>query len=162
MVGAGTGPAPQVSDDPSAVAHGPSRTSPSSGPRPTAVYGAPFEPLAGFYAYGPDTEMPPCGPRPAYEEIADNAFYCPDDDIIAGDEVPLIPQLNEQFGPFTVAIVFAHEYGHAVQARFGTSDRTVVPEMQADCFAGAWTQWVADGERENFYRGGGPRLAWPA
>ena len=64
-----------------------------------------------------------------------------------------MPQLNEDFGAFTVAIVIAHEYGHAVQARFGTPDRTVDLELQADCFAGAWTQRVADGSAEGFDAG---------
>ena len=149
----GDGPsAPQVSDDPAAVAQRAvddvtdfwHDTYPE-------VYGEEFQDLAGFYPYGPETEMPPCGPfELAYEEIADNAFYCPDDDIIAWDEGTLMPELNEEFGAFTVAIVIAHEYGHAAQARFGTPDRTVDLELQADCFAGAWTQRVASGEAEGF------------
>jgi predicted metalloprotease len=116
------------------------------------LYGSEFEPVEGYYGYGPDTEMPPCGnPRPSYEEIADNAFYCPESDIIAADEDRLIPFLAENFHPFTIGIVFAHEYGHAIQARAGAfADRSVVTEMQADCFAGAWTAWVADGNSDNF------------
>jgi predicted metalloprotease len=115
------------------------------------VYGEEFQEVAGFYPYGPDTDPPPCGsPPPRYEEIAQNAFYCPGDDIIAWDEYALMPALNEEFGSFTVAIVIAHEYGHAIQARFGTGDRTVDLELQADCFAGAWTASVADGESERF------------
>jgi predicted metalloprotease len=149
----GDGPsAPQVSDDPSAVAQRAVEdvTEFWRGTYP-AVYGEEFQELAGFYPYGPNTETPPCGPiELAYEEIANNAFYCPDDDIIAWDEGQLMPQLNEEFGAFTVAIVIAHEYGHAAQARFGTADRTVDLELQADCFAGAWTQRVADGEAEGF------------
>jgi predicted metalloprotease len=36
-------------------------------------------------------------------------------------------------------VVFAHEYGHAIQVRLGrTRQPTVVLEQQADCFAGAW------------------------
>jgi predicted metalloprotease len=151
--GTGEGPStPQVSDDPSAVAL-------RAVDDVTAywidtypdVYGDDFVELAGFYPYGPDTEMPPCGPYEInYEEIADNAFYCPDDDIIAWDEGQLMPALNEEFGAFTVAIVIAHEYGHAAQARFGTPDRTVDLELQADCFAGSWTRRVAEGDAEGF------------
>ena len=116
------------------------------------LYGSQFEPVEGYYGYGPNTEMPPCGnPRPTYEDIADNAFYCPESDIIAADEDRLIPYLAEQFHPFTIGIVFAHEYGHAIQARAGIfSNRSVITEMQADCFAGAWTAWVADGNSGNF------------
>ena len=118
------------------------------------LYGDEFEDLAGFYGYGPDTEPPPCGsPPPSYDLIAENAFYCPEDDIIAWDEVGLLPPLNEQFGAFTVAIVIAHEFGHAIQARAGAFDRTVDLEMQADCFAGAWTGHVADGGAASFSEG---------
>lgn len=118
------------------------------------VYGEGFEPVAGFYPYGPDTESPPCGsPPPRYEEIADNAFYCPGDDIIAWDEAVLMPALNEDFGAFTVAIVIAHEFGHAIQDRFVTFDRSVDLELQADCFAGSWTARVAAGEAQGFEPG---------
>ena len=151
--GPGEGPdAPQVSDDPSEVAQR-AVDAVNEYWRDTypEVYGSEFPELAGFYPYGPNTEMPPCGPyQISYEEIADNAFYCPDDDIIAWDEGSLMPALNEEFGAFTVAIVIAHEFGHAVQARFGTGDRTVDLELQADCFAGAWTQHVSDGDAEGF------------
>ncbi len=149
----GGGPsAPNSSDDPAAVADRAvadvtaywEQTYPE-------VYGNEFVPVAGFYPYGPDTASPPCGsPPPQYEEIADNAFYCPGDDIIAWDEATLMPQLNQEFGAFTVAIVIAHEYGHAIQDRFGTSDRTVDLELQADCFAGSWTARVADGDAQGF------------
>lgn len=111
----------------------------------TEVYGEQFRDLAGFHPYGPDTPPPPCGePPPRYEEIADNAFYCPFDDIIAWDEHLLIPKLNEEFGAFTVAIVIAHEFGHAIQDRAAAVDRTVDLELQADCFAGAWTRNAED------------------
>ena len=111
------------------------------------VYGDEFEEVAGFYPYGPDTEPPPCGdPPPEYELIADNAFYCPSDDIIAWDAASFLPAINEDFGGFTVAIVIAHEFGHAIQARAEAIDRTVDLELQADCFAGAWTGHVTAGE----------------
>jgi predicted metalloprotease len=115
------------------------------------VYGGQFEEISGFFPYGPDTEPPPCGdPPPAYEEIADNAFYCDGDDIIAWDEARFIPEVNQRYGGFTVAIVIAHEFGHAIQARAGAIDRTVDLELQADCFAGAWTAYVANGDAPTF------------
>ncbi|HEX6418368.1 MAG TPA: neutral zinc metallopeptidase [Acidimicrobiales bacterium] len=118
------------------------------------VYGEQFRDLAGFHPYGPDTPPPPCGePPPRYEEIADNAFYCPFDDIIAWDEHLLIPKLNEEFGAFTVAIVIAHEFGHAIQDRAAAVDRTVDLELQADCFAGAWTAAVVAGDAAHFSAG---------
>lgn len=119
-----------------------------------AVYGAPYEPISGgFFPYGPRTELPPCGrERLTYEDIAANAFYCPPDDLLAWDAVNLVPQLYEEFGGFTLGIVFAHELGHAVQARAGFlgSVDTILTELQADCFAGAWTADVAAGNSEFF------------
>jgi predicted metalloprotease len=152
----GGGPtAPVSSDDPAAVADR-AVDDVSAFWRETYpdLYGGEFEEVAGFYPYGPDTEPPPCGsPPPEYEMIADNAFYCPGDDIIAWDEYQLLPALNDEFGAFTVAIVIAHEFGHAIQARFGTGDRTVDLELQADCFAGSWTARVAAGHAQGFEPG---------
>jgi len=116
------------------------------------VYGEPYRRIkGGFWAYGPDSEQPPCGvPRPAYEDIAENAFYCPSADLVAWDDVNLIPQLYKEFGGFTLGIVFAHELGHAVQVRAGTTGPTVLLELQADCFAGAWARDVEEGNSTFF------------
>jgi hypothetical protein len=46
-------------------------------------------------------------------------------------------------------MVMAHEYGHAVQARTGSPDSSIATETQADCYAGAWTRWVADGNSQH-------------
>jgi predicted metalloprotease len=153
MIGPGTNGGPNPAPDPDAVVQAAlddvtefwERTYPD-------VYGGEFEDIAGgFFAYGPDTEMPPCGsPPPDYADIADNAFYCSTDDLIAWDAATLIPQINQQFGGFTIGIVFAHEFGHAIQARAGVTGRTVDLELQADCFAGAWTADVAAGNSDRF------------
>ncbi|HEX6238135.1 MAG TPA: neutral zinc metallopeptidase [Acidimicrobiales bacterium] len=115
------------------------------------VYGGAFEPLDGYHPYGPDTPVPPCGdPPPTYDQIAENAFYCPGDDLIAWDEDALVPRLEDQFGPFTIGIVMAHEFAHAVQMRAGVSGRTIDLELQADCFSGAWAAHVANGGSDVF------------
>ncbi len=116
------------------------------------VYGEPYEPISGgFWAYGPETEPPPCGnPPPDYADIAGNAFFCPGDDLIAWDNVNLVPGLYDAFGGFTIGIVMAHEFGHAIQDRAGVAGDTIMTELQADCFAGAWTADVADGNSEFF------------
>jgi predicted metalloprotease len=116
------------------------------------VYGRPYEPIrGGFWPYGPTSDQPPCGsPPPRYEEVAGNAFYCPSADLIAWDAVALVPELYEEFGGFTLGIVFAHELGHAVQERAGVAGPTIMRELQADCFAGAWTADVEDGGAEHF------------
>ncbi|MDZ7674065.1 MAG: neutral zinc metallopeptidase [Acidimicrobiales bacterium] len=106
------------------------------------LYGVPFEPPAQLYPYGPDTEPPPCGVRPLdYADVAENALYCPQEDIIAWDRVALIPELQDEFGSLTVGVVMAHEYAHAIQSRAGVRGEMVTLELQADCFAGSW---VAD------------------
>lgn len=118
-----------------------------------ATYDGPFEPLqGGYHPYGPDTPLPPCEGLRSYEEIAQNAFYCPQNDLIAWDEVALFPELEGQFGPFTVSLVLAHEFAHAVQRRGGFLGRydTIATELQADCYAGAWTAWLADGNSPRF------------
>ncbi|HEX8804412.1 MAG TPA: neutral zinc metallopeptidase [Acidimicrobiales bacterium] len=116
------------------------------------VYGGDFEPLqGGAHPYGPDTPAPSCGPvEVSYEDIANNAFYCPEGDFVAWDSFSLIPEINEQFGAFTIGIVFAHEMGHAIQARAGVTGPTIELELQADCFAGAWTGDVAAGGSDAF------------
>jgi predicted metalloprotease len=111
------------------------------------VFKQPYTPISGgFYPYASTTQPPPCGnPPPQYQQIANNAFYCRQGDLIAWDDEGLIPTLYKEFGPLVVAVVFAHEWGHAIQARAGVfNSPTIVLENQADCFAGAWT---ADAER---------------
>ena len=117
----------------------------------TDTFDTDFEPVDSFYAYGPDTETPPCtSPPPDYDDIAANAFFCSGADIIAWDTDQLIPEMQDRFGDFTLGIVMAHEYGHAIQDRIGFDGPTIAFEQQADCFAGAWTQWVREGDAENF------------
>lgn len=118
------------------------------------VYRGDFEPLdGGYHAYGPETppdDLPKCDASLTYEDIAVNAFYCPAADLIAWDLPGLVAPLYDQFGAFTIAIVMAHEFGHAVQARAGTSGDTIMLELQADCFAGAWAGHVDAGDADHF------------
>ena len=116
------------------------------------LYGRKFEPISGgYYAYTSHTELPPCPGVREYRDVASNAFYCPAADLIAWDDEQLIPSMQEQFGDFSLAIVMAHEVGHAVQARSGFGGTfTVTKEQQADCFAGAWVASVANGHSEHF------------
>ena len=151
--GGGVVVGPTAADDPAAVAEAAvndvdvywRRTFPDT-------YGGDFRPLAGgFHASTPDSPPPPCGGTALrYADIEDNALYCPQSDYIAWDEVELIPWINENFGAFTIGIVFAHEFAHAVQARAGTQGRTVDLELQADCFAGAWARDAVDGGSPTF------------
>lgn len=83
----------------------------------------------------------------------ENAFYCPTDDSVSWDRGTLLPALDKMFGPMAVVTVFAHEMGHAVQFRLGSVNSTtptIVKEQQADCYAGAFIRWVADGNAKHF------------
>src|SRR5690348_3827349 len=53
--------------------------------------------------------------------IVDNAAYCLLDDSIAWDRSPqhLFAQLAAHYGKLMIALVFAHEFGHAISARLG-------------------------------------------
>lgn len=120
------------------------------------VYGEPYVELeGGFWSYGPGTtraDLPPCGGVTSYQDVAQNAFYCSGVDLIAWDRDELIEPFIDEFGAFTGALVMAHEFGHAVQARSGdfTRLRSVIAELQADCFAGAWVGHVAAGDSDIF------------
>ena len=113
-----------------------------------AVWGIGYETLelVGPYFIS-QGDRPTCGGPLDEDSYVGNAFYCGFEDTIRWDQETLMTPLFEEFGPFTVALVIAHEWGHAVQARYGFDDRlpTIVSELQADCFAGSWTGRVAAG-----------------
>jgi predicted metalloprotease len=123
-----------------------------------AVYGQQYEaiPTDRIYPYSQANPPPNCEDggqtKAPYEQVAGNAFYCSNGDFVAYDEQGLLPKLRDNFGEFAVGLVFAHELGHAVQARVGYNPpSTVYFEQQADCFAGAWAQHVADSNDSNVH-----------
>jgi predicted metalloprotease len=83
-------------------------------------------------------------------------FYCPGDEEIYLD-LDFLEQLQTQLGAngeFAQAYIEAHEYGHHLQTLLGTEKKvraaqqkspddtnkySVAMELQADCYAGAWT-----------------------
>ena len=113
-----------------------------------AIYGIDYREVSDAFPYYPSTrDVPECGPEPIDPEVYfDNAFYCRPGDYIAWDAEGLFPSLWTEFGDFTVAMVLAHEWGHAVQARADVTGLTIMTELQADCFAGAWADHIARGE----------------
>lgn len=122
-------------------------------------YGEEFTPLAGGifsvntedidYSLYPENTGIGCARLPIDpEEVEGNAFFHGACDVVAYDSA-LLARLGDEYGPFLGPAVMAHEMGHAMQFRFGGSDSTIVDETQADCFAGAWTRWVADGNADH-------------
>jgi predicted metalloprotease len=116
------------------------------------LYGSRYQPIpsARIIAARPGVKIPACqGHRTVYGDVRGNAFYCLESNFIAYDDVGLMPRLAKTFGTFSVALVLAHEWGHAIQDRAGNDDQqTVYLEQQADCFAGAFLDHVSqDGHR---------------
>lgn len=100
--------------------------------------------FAGVNTRDPRATPPPCVNRAT--DLVDQAFYCPAADAVAWDADGLMPALHERFGPTGVAVVLAHEVGHAVQSRLGVDAAqerdpqllpTILLESMADCYAGA-------------------------
>ncbi len=126
-----------------------------------ATFGKDWQDLTGGYysvdTADKDTAPPPCA-RNAID-VEGNAFYCPSEDVIAWDRSALLPVLRDRFGEAAVMLVLAHEVGHAVQRRAGLTiaeqrrnpDKypTILIEAQADCYAGTFVRWVADGKAEH-------------
>ena len=117
-----------------------------------SVYHAGYQaiPAERLYAYSASNPPPSCGGygRTPYSEVAGNAFYCDQGDFVAWDEQGLFAKLRSVYGDFAPALVLAHEWGHAIQARVGfETSETVYMEQQADCFAGAWAADIAQDGR---------------
>jgi predicted metalloprotease len=82
-----------------------------------------------------------------------NAFFTSRCNLIAWDRGVFMPVAQRYFGDMAVNGVLAHEFGHALQqmAKLVTKqDPTIVREQQADCFAGVYLFWVADGKSPRF------------
>ncbi|MGI8867929.1 MAG: neutral zinc metallopeptidase [Mycobacteriales bacterium] len=115
------------------------------------VFNEQYAPVSGgFYSIDPrNATSLPCQATRA--DISGNAFYCPKEDLVVWDRTTLLPQLATRYGDYTIALVLAHEWGHAIQKRAITrTERTIVRETQADCFAGAFTRWAYDGHAPHF------------
>jgi predicted metalloprotease len=130
---------------------------------PSIAHGAALRPLqGGYYSVDGDavvaTHKIPASARGnkclqrRLSFIVDNAAYCQLDDSIVWDrgEGHLLPVLTAQYGPALTALVFAHEFGHAIQHRLhidtGNGVSTIDIESQADCAAGAFAATALAGK----------------
>ncbi|MGI9092762.1 MAG: neutral zinc metallopeptidase [Mycobacteriales bacterium] len=117
-----------------------------------AVFNKAYRPVkGGFYSADPASgQSVPCAGSAS--AVKNNAFYCASADVVVWDRTNLFPVLEKDFGKYSIAMVLAHEWGHAIQAR--TKDpgrRTIVIENQADCYSGAFTAWAYAGNAPHFH-----------
>lgn len=86
-------------------------------------------------------------------EVLVNAGYCEQDNTIGWDRTVLMPALRRANGDMAITMVLAHEYGHAIQKLATLNPKgvpTLVTEQQADCLAGVYVRWVAEGKSPRF------------
>lgn len=82
-----------------------------------------------------------------------NAGFCRPEKTIGWDRGVLLPALRRSHGDMAITMVLAHEYGHSVQLQGGLAQpktQTLVAEQQADCLAGSYLRWVAEGHSSRF------------
>jgi predicted metalloprotease len=112
-----------------------------------------FRPVSGVVSYdSTDRDSPSVCGNATYGET--NAFYCFNENKMAWDRGKLMPVVKKNFGEMGVVGVLAHEYGHAVQSMSKLIDPDTTPvvvgEQQADCLAGVYLRWVAEGDSPRF------------
>lgn len=75
--------------------------------------------------------------------IPNNASYCPGDHSISYD-INFLKKAYYRDGDYAVVTILAHEWGHLVQAHLYPSGSyfSIQMELQADSFAGAYTQYA--------------------
>lgn len=119
------------------------------------TFGGPLRPVTVLLSVDPSDPLSPrvCGASP--EQIAGNAAYCGNSNSISWDrsaETGMLSVGSKYFGEMAVVGILAHEYGHAIQQRaeLPEIDDTLVAEQQADCFAGVYLRWVAEGHSPRF------------
>ena len=108
---------------------------------PTLSGGAALKPLSGGI-YSVETNKPDTANACMKQEpkaANNNAFYCRLDDSFAYDRIGAVKIVADKLGQNFVPLVFAHEFGHLIQARLGKSNHpSIFLESQADCASGAF------------------------
>lgn len=114
------------------------------------AFGLEYVPPENLVSYdATDPAATACGEN-LYEFV--NAFYASYCDTVGWDRGVLLADLKADVGTLAPAVVMSHEIGHKVQWLVGESDSTptIVLEQQADCYAGAYWRWVADGNSQYY------------
>ncbi len=105
-----------------------------------------YRPPANVVGYSTAFRSKACGYIPT-----NNAGYCGSNNIIYYD-VNFLKRYYRTVGDFAPVLVLAHEWGHLVQLNllrdgydptysgYRVIEYNLYLELQADCFAGAWTQ----------------------
>lgn len=92
-----------------------------------------------------------------------NAAYNSMCNTVEWDRGQLLPAAKKFFGDMAVVGILAHEFGHALQNNAGLvnfrTTPTIVKEQQADCFAGVYLKWVAEGHSSRFTLSTGDALS---
>jgi predicted metalloprotease len=128
------------------------------------VFGRQFTPAAKLTSYDSDgANQRVCAGREDTTGVV-NAFYCNLDNSVSWDRGELLPTLVQNFGPLAVTMVLAHEMGHAIQTQLGplsgvnNATPSIVLEQQADCYAGTFMRYVAEGKAKHFQMSTGDGL----
>lgn len=111
-----------------------------------------FIPVAKMVSYDSDNPNSPIVCHSETYKLV-NAFFTSRCNLIAWDRGVFMAVAQRYFGDMSVNGVLAHEFGHALQqmAKLVTrTDPTIVREQQADCFAGVYLFWVAEGKSPRF------------
>ena len=94
--------------------------------------------------------------RPAQNCPSDGSACRPSFNTIGWDRGALMPDERAAHGDMAVALVLAHEYGHAISWEIAKTLKGnslpvyLASEQQADCFAGVYMRWVVDGKSRRF------------
>ena len=110
-----------------------------------------FEPVKGLYSWDSDADAGTFCDDTTGGLV--NAGFCEKDNTIGWDRTVLMPSLRKLYGDMAITMVLAHEYGHALQKQAALNPRgvpTLVAEQQADCLAGVYMRWVAEGKSPRF------------
>lgn len=114
--------------------------------------GGAYRPLSALISYDSTDPRGPAICRAGTYQLV-NTFYCPQKNLLAWDRGVLLATGRRYFGDMFVTGLMAHEFGHAVQYMaelVDDSTPTLVGEQRADCLAGVYLQWVAQGGSRRF------------